>query len=250
MIRKPAQITNAALPILGATAEAVAECRACERLVEWRERIGREKRRAFREDDYWARGVPGFGDADARLLVLGLAPAAHGANRTGRVFTGDRSGEWLYSALHRAGLADRPVSVGPGDGLTLFDTFITAAVKCAPPDNKPLPEERSACEPFLHRELDALTRVRVIVCLGAFAWNQAIRVLESRGLSIPSPRPAFGHCATASIGEWTLIGSYHPSQQNTFTGRLTEPMFDRVFEIAKAMVGGDSAGQARVAGGR
>ncbi len=208
-------------------------------MVEWRELVGREKRRSFRDDHYWARGVPGFGEVDGRLLILGLAPAAHGANRTGRVFTGDRSGDWLFAALHRAGLGSKPRSVSRSDDLTLFDTYVTAAVKCAPPDNKPLPEERASCQSFLVAELEALERLRVIVCLGGFAWDQAIRVLAARGLWIPRPRPRFGHAAVAAVGTLTLIGSYHPSQQNTFTGRLTEPMLDRVFELAKQALSSD-----------
>jgi uracil-DNA glycosylase family 4 len=202
--------------------------------------VGVEKRRSFRNDEYWARGVPGFGDGGGRVLILGLAPAAHGANRTGRVFTGDRSGEWLFAALHRAGLGSQPRSISRLDDLTLLDTYVTAAVKCAPPDNKPMPDERSNCERFLMAELDVLDRLRVIVCLGGFAWDQAIRVLGRRGLEIPRPRPRFGHAAMAKVGGLALIGSYHPSQQNTFTGRLTEPMFDQVFELARSVLSVDS----------
>jgi uracil-DNA glycosylase len=216
----------------------VAACRRCERLVAWREQVGREKRRSFRDWDYWARGVPGFGDPKARLFIVGLAPAAHGANRTGRVFTGDRSGEWLYAALFRAGFANQPTSTHVGDGLRLSDAFVTAAVKCAPPDNKPTPAERNLCQPFLVQELTALERVRVILCLGRFGWDQALRTLRESGVELPSPLPRFGHGAVAALpGGLTLVGSYHPSQQNTFTGRLTEPMFDEVFAIAKGLLG-------------
>jgi uracil-DNA glycosylase len=219
---------------LAAVRDEVVGCRACPRLVEWRERIGREKRRAFRDWEYWARPVPGFGDPAARLLILGLAPAAHGANRTGRVFTGDRSGDWLFAALHRAGFANQPTSTHLADGLCLTDAYITAAVKCAPPDNKPLPAERDSCFPYLLRELDALSGLRAIVCLGRFAWDAALRALREHGLSLPSPLPRFGHAAQVEVGQGiTLIGSYHPSQQNTFTGRLTEPMIDEVFAAAR-----------------
>lgn len=239
---------------LGEVESRVADCRACPRLVEWRERIAREKRRAFIDDDYWGRGVPGFGDPAARILVLGLAPAAHGANRTGRVFTGDRSGDWLYAALYRAGLANQPTSTHADDGLQLYDTFVTASVKCAPPDNKPSPSERDQCEPFLMAELDALTRLEVIVCLGGFAWNQALRLLTERAYPVPRPRPRFGHAKVEVIGNLTLVGSYHPSQQNTFTGRLTEPMFDEVFALAKKALTEDEGDlpriQASAAGGR
>lgn len=223
------------LPILE---NEVSACRHCERLVAWREKVGEEKRRAFRDWEYWARPVPGFGDPAARLLVLGLAPAAHGANRTGRVFTGDRSGDWLFAALYRAGFANQPTSVSRDDGLALSDAYVTAAVKCAPPDNKPLPAEREACLPFLHRELDLLTEMRAIVCLGKFAWDAALGVLRGRGHAIPTPLPRFGHGAEAELEDGlVLIGSYHPSQQNTFTGRLTEPMLDAVFARAREVVG-------------
>jgi uracil-DNA glycosylase len=215
----------------------VVGCRACARLVEWRERVGREKRRAFQGCEYWARPVPGFGDPAARLLVLGLAPAAHGANRTGRVFTGDRSGDWLFAALHRAGFASRPESTHRDDGLRLRDAFVTAAVKCAPPDNAPTTDERDRCHPFLLRELALLTELRAVVCLGKFAWDQALRTLRAAGHEIPRPLPRFGHGAQAVLGgRLALIGSYHPSQQNTFTGRLTAPMLDDVFRAARAAI--------------
>lgn len=212
----------------------VAACRGCERLVAWREQVAREKRRSFADWDYWGRGVPGFGDPQARVLVVGLAPAAHGANRTGRVFTGDRSGDWLFAALHRAGFANQPGSTRADDGLELSDLYVTAAVKCAPPANRPTPEERNRCQPFLVREIEALHRVRVIVCLGGFGWDAALRTLRVMGREIPSPAPRFGHLAEARLPDGlTLLGCYHPSQQNTFTGRLTEPMIDAVFAEAR-----------------
>jgi uracil-DNA glycosylase family 4 len=196
-------------------------------LVEWREQVAVEKRASFREQTYWGRGVPGFGDPRAGVLVLGLAPAAHGANRTGRVFTGDRSGDWLYRAMHRAGLANQPTSVSAGDGLQLTGAWVTAAVKCAPPDNRPLPVERDRCRPFLQREMALLERVKVVVCLGGFAYGVACGEFGVR------PRPKFGHGveATAANG-LVLLCSFHPSQQNTFTGRLTEPMLDAVLSRA------------------
>jgi uracil-DNA glycosylase family 4 len=217
----------------------VAGCRACGRLVEWRERVGVEKRRAYREEDYWARPVPGFGDPAARLLILGLAPAAHGANRTGRMFTGDRSGDFLYAALHRAGFASQPTSVHRGDGLELRDAWITAAVRCAPPDNKPLPPERDACAPFIRRELALLPGVRAILCLGGFAYEAAVRLIRDTGGVLPHPLPRFGHGVVVPVhGGPALVCSYHPSQQNTFTGRLTPAMLDDVLAIARGVIGG------------
>ncbi|MBI5087332.1 MAG: uracil-DNA glycosylase [Actinobacteria bacterium] len=205
----------------------VADCRACPRLVEWRERVATEKRAAFRDQVYWGRGVPGFGDPDGRILLLGLAPAAHGANRTGRVFTGDRSGDFLFGSMHRVGLANQSTSTSIDDGLTLRDVWITAAVKCAPPDNAPLPAERAACRPFLVREIALLPRVRVVMCLGNFAYQAACQHVGVR------PRPKFGHgVEVVAPGGMTLLCSFHPSQQNTFTGRLTEPMLDAVFRRA------------------
>ena len=210
----------------------VSSCRLCPRLVAWREQVAVEKRAAFRDEEYWGRGVPGFGDPRATVLVLGLAPAAHGANRTGRVFTGDRSGDWLYRAMHRAGMANQPTSVSIDDGLALTGAWVTAVVKCAPPGNKPLPEERTCCHAFLQRELELLSQLRVVVCLGAFAYEAACAEFGVR------PRPKFGHGVevVASNG-LTLVCSFHPSQQNTFTGRLTEPMIDAVFERAVALSG-------------
>ena len=215
----------------------VVACKRCARLVAWREQAAAEPPRRFRGETYWARPIPGFGDPEARLLVLGLAPAAHGGNRTGRVFTGDRSGDWLFAALHRAGFANQPTSTHTGDGLALTDVWITAAVKCAPPDNKPLPEERDACFPFAVAELGALPELRAIVCLGKFAWDGALRLLRQAGHPLPTPLPKFGHGAQAAVAPGlTLIGSYHPSQQNTFTGRLTEPMLDDVFAAARRAI--------------
>lgn len=205
----------------------VVSCRACPRLVAWREQVAHEKRASFRDHEYWGRGVPGFGDPSARVLVLGLAPAAHGANRTGRIFTGDRSGDWLYRAMHRAGLANQPTSVSADDGLELHGAWVTAAVKCAPPANAPTTDERDTCRAFLVRELALLDQVRVIVCLGAFGYEAACRELAVR------PRPKFGHGVEVPLtGGPTLLCSFHPSQQNTFTGRLTEEMLDAVFARA------------------
>ncbi len=218
-------------------AAAVAECRRCPRLVEWRESVAATKRAAFGDEEYWGRPVPGFGDPGARLLVVGLAPAAHGANRTGRMFTGDRSGDWLYRAMHRAGFASQASSRRRGDGLRLRDAYVTAAVRCAPPGNKPTPAEREACRPWLEAELDLLGRVEVIVCLGGFAFDQLLRVLAGRGLPVPSPRPRFGHGSVVALEGRTVLGSYHPSQQNTFTGRLTEEMLDDVFADARLRLG-------------
>ncbi len=215
---------------LAALEREVIACRRCPRLVAWREETARVKRAAYASDTYWGRPLPGFGDPDARVLVLGLAPAAHGGNRTGRVFTGDRSGDWLFAALWRAGLANQPQSVSRDDGLRLNDCFVTAAVRCAPPANRPAPAERDKCLPYLEAELELLTAVTVIVCLGAFAWDAAMRVLRA-----PRPRPKFGHGTVAQTGSYRLLGCYHPSQQNTFTGRLTEPMLDDVFRRARQL---------------
>jgi uracil-DNA glycosylase family 4 len=213
----------------------VVGCRRCPRLVDWRERVAREKVARFRDDDYWGRPVPGFGDPDARILLLGLAPAAHGGNRTGRVFTGDASGDFLWPALHAAGLASRPTSIRAGDGLEAIDLWVTAPVKCAPPGNKPLPSERENCAAYLVREVAALERLRVIVALGAFAWGSALRTAAAGGAALPRPLPRFGHGAEASLGRWTLLGCYHVSQQNTFTGRLRRPMLDAVLARAREL---------------
>jgi uracil-DNA glycosylase len=212
----------------------VVSCRRCPRLVAWREQVARTKRAAYASEEYWGRPLPGFGDPAASIIVLGLAPAAHGGNRTGRIFTGDRSGDWLFAALHRAGLANQPGSTSRDDGLKLRDCFVTASVRCAPPANRPLPSERDNCLPYLERELSLLPRARVIVCLGAFAWDAALRALGAIGASIPKPRPRFSHGSEAEVGAFTLVGSYHPSQQNTFTGKLTESMLDDVFDRAKS----------------
>lgn len=204
----------------------IEQCRACPRLVRWRESVAVERRAAYRDEKYWGKPIAGFGDPDARIVVLGLAPGAHGANRTGRVFTGDRSGDWLYRAMHRAGLASQATSTGRADGLTLSDAWVTVAVRCAPPDNKPLPLERKKCSGFLTRELALLRNKRVVVCLGNFAYVAACDFFDV------SPRPKFAHGAVVEAGDVTLVCSYHPSQQNTFTGRLTEKMLDAVFTTA------------------
>jgi uracil-DNA glycosylase family 4 len=207
----------------------VTSCRRCPRLVEWRELVAREKRASFADEEYWGRPVPGFGDPEASVYVLGLAPAAHGGNRTGRVFTGDRSGDWLFGSMYRTGFANQPESVHPNDGLELRDAFVAAAVRCAPPANKPLPAERDNCLPYAAEELQ-LIGPAVIVCLGKFAWDAACRLLAVR------PRPAFGHLAEFQVPDGpVLLGSYHPSQQNTFTGKLTEPMLDAVFSRARQL---------------
>jgi uracil-DNA glycosylase family 4 len=204
----------------------IVECDACPRLVRWRERV--DKRAAYADEDYWRRPLPGFGDPRARLIVVGLAPAAHGGNRTGRVFTGDRSGDWLYRALHKAGFANQPTSTHRGDGLTLTDCYVTVGVRCAPPENRPLPDERERCRPHLERDFQLLP-ARTVVCLGGLAWDMVLAALGHQG-----KRPKFSHGAEAAVGDYRLFGSYHPSQQNTFTGRLTEPMFDAVFARARA----------------
>jgi uracil-DNA glycosylase family 4 len=215
-------------------AEEIATCRACPRLVEWREQVAREKRASFRDQEYWGRPVPGFGDPGARILLFGLAPAAHGANRTGRMFTGDRSGDWLFAALHRLGLASQAESVSRDDGLALRDVYIASAVRCAPPDNKPTTDERDRCLPFFSRELALLDQVRVIVALGGFAYQALWKVLAGEGVALPRPRPRFAHGLEVPTARATVLGCYHPSQQNTFTGRLTEPMLDAV--LARAIV--------------
>jgi uracil-DNA glycosylase family 4 len=216
-------------------AEVVA-CRKCPRLVAWREQVAREKRAAFAHETYWGRPVPGFGDPAARVLILGLAPAAHGGNRTGRVFTGDRSGDGLFGALHRTGFANQATSISLDDGLELHGAWITAAVRCAPPANKPTPAERDACLPWTVAELAHLTELRAVVCLGAFAWDAALRLRNALGHPAPRPRPRFGHEVVFDDAVWLpLVGCFHPSQQNTFTGKLTEAMLDSVFARARAL---------------
>ena len=213
----------------------IVSCRACPRLVAWREEVARVKRASFADEEYWGRPVPSFGDPDATVLVLGLAPAAHGGNRTGRIFTGDRSGDWLFGSLHRVGMANQAESVSVDDGLELRGCWVTAAVHCAPPANKPTPAERDACLRYAVRELALLSRVRVIVCLGSFAWDAGLRVLAAAGAPLPRPRPKFGHGAEATVGGRVLLGCYHPSQQNTFTGKLTRPMIDDVMRRAREL---------------
>ena len=228
-------------------------CRRCPRLVAWRQEVAREKRAAFRDETYWGRRVTECRDRAARLLIVGLAPAAHGANRTGRMFTGDRSGEWLFRALHRAGFANQPTFQRADDGLRLHDAWLTASVRCAPPGNRPTPQERDACRPYLEEELGVLLpRLRVVVALGSFGWSQFLRVAEALGAGVSRPRPAFGHLAEASLsfapdptgtplgppsGTLRLLGSFHPSQQNTFTGRLTQEAFDAVWTRAREVLG-------------
>ena len=216
----------------------VVGCRRCPRLVDWRERVAAEKRAAFRDEVYWGRPIPGFGDPLARLVILGLAPAAHGANRTGRIFTGDRSGDFLFAGLHRAGYANQALAVSLDDGLELHDCWITASVRCAPPDNKPLPAERDACAPWLEAELPLLERARVVLCLGGIAWAAAMRLRVALGDPPPRPRPPFGHGAECPGERWTLLGCYHPSQQNTFTGKLVPSMLDDVLGRARELSGG------------
>jgi len=217
-------------------AERIADCRSCPRLVEWREQVAREKRASFAGEPYWGRPVPGFGDPAARLVIVGLAPAAHGGNRTGRIFTGDRSGDFLFASLHRAGLANRATSTSRDDGLVLRGAYVTAVNRCAPPGNRPTPRERDTCLPYLARELELLERVRVVVALGAFAWDGSLRALGLLGHAM-RPRPRFGHGSEAHVGPFVLLGSFHPSQQNTFTGKLTPRMLDGV--MARAIDLGD-----------
>ncbi len=232
-------MTPAAPPAALAALEArVVACTRCPRLVAWREDVARERRAAFAGETYWGRPIPGFGDPGAAVLLLGLAPAAHGANRTGRVFTGDRSGDFLFAALWRTGFASRPASVARDDGLQLHDAWVTAAVRCAPPANRPTPAERDACLPWSVAELALLPRVRVVLCLGAFAWDAALRLRVAAGLAQLRPRPAFGHGALVAPRDGpALLGSYHPSQQNTFTGRLTPDMLDAVLLSARELAG-------------
>ena len=220
---------------LAALAAEVHGCVRCPRLVEWRQACAAEPPRRYRGEEYLARPVSGFGDPAARVAIVGLAPAAHGANRTGRMFTGDRSGEWLYAALHRAGYANQAESERRGDGLRLRGAYVTATVRCAPPANRPAPAERDNCLPYLERELELLADCRVLVALGAFGWDGALRAARGVGVELPRPRPRFGHGAEADLGRWRLLGCFHPSQQNTFTGRLTVPMIDAVFARAREL---------------
>ncbi len=211
-------------------------CRRCPRLVEYREQVARDKRRAFRDETYWGKPLPGFGDPRAHILIVGLAPAAHGGNRTGRIFTGDASGDFLYAALYRAGFANQPTSVNRDDGLELRDVYITATIRCAPPDNKPLPEEIVNCREYLDRELALLPNVFVLVALGKIGFDACLALLARHGVEIPRPRPVFGHNRAFRLGDYALIASYHPSQRNTQTGLLTPTMFDRVFQRATTVL--------------
>jgi uracil-DNA glycosylase family 4 len=220
---------------LEAITSEVVVCTACPRLVAWREKVAVEKRAAFSDQTYWGRPVPSFGDPAARLLIVGLAPAAHGGNRTGRIFTGDRSGDWLFGSLYRCGWANQPTSVDRDDGLALRGAYVAAPVRCAPPANKPTIEERDTCLPYLARELQVLEQLRVVVALGSFAWDAFLRAHELAGRGRIRPKPRFGHLAEARLGPYVLMGSYHPSQQNTFTGKLTEAMLDEVFHRAEVL---------------
>ena len=226
---------------LSALASRIVDCRLCPRLVEWREEAAADPPRRFQGQEYWARPLPGFGDPGARVVVVGLAPAAHGGNRTGRVFTGDRSGDWLYASLHRTGFANQARSEHRDDGLRLLAAYITAVNRCAPPRNRPTPTERDNCLPYLVEELRLLDRARVIVALGSFAWDGSLRALGELGEGIPRPKPRFGHGAEAVVGRYSLLGCYHPSQQNTFTGRLTEAMLDDLFARARELVEGGAS---------
>jgi uracil-DNA glycosylase family 4 len=238
--RDPISVTPAeserAAPLERLAAE-VESCRRCPRLVAWREAAAADPPRRFRGERYWARPLPGFGDPGAHMLVLGLAPAAHGGNRTARVFTGDRSGDWLYAALHRAGYANQARSERRGDGLRLQGAWVTAVNRCPPPANRPTPAERDNCLPYLARELELLERVGAIVALGGFAWDGALRALRMLGHEVPRPKPRFAHGAEAEVGPYALLGCFHPSQQNTFTGRLREGMMEEVFARARAAAG-------------
>jgi uracil-DNA glycosylase len=217
--------------------EEIIACRRCPRLVEWRERAAREKRASFANWEYWGRPVPGFGDPEARILIVGLAPAAHGGNRTGRIFTGDRSGDFLFDVVYRCGLSNQPTSVSADDGLELRNLYIVAVNRCCPPGNRPTPQERDNCLPFLAREIELLERLKVLVSLGSFAWDGTLRALHRLGHPTPRPKPRFGHCAEVPVGRYVLLGSFHPSQQNTFTGKLTPEMLERVLRRAIELAG-------------
>ena len=229
MSAKPSQLESLQAEIVS--------CRRCPRLVEWREAVAADPPKRHRGERYWARPVPGFGDPRARMVIVGLAPAANGANRTGRMFTGDRSGDWLFAALHRAGYANQPDAVSADDGLRLGDAYITAVNRCAPPANRPTTAERDNCLPYMAAEIELLARARVLVALGAYAWDGALRALRANGAEIPRPKPRFGHGAEVEVGDLVLLGCFHVSQQNTFTGRLTEPMLDAVFARARELSG-------------
>ena len=221
---------------LAAINEQVIDCRACPRLVAWREEVAQTKRAAFADETYWGRPLPSFGDPDGRLLIAGLAPAAHGGNRTGRMFTGDRSGDWLYASLYRCGFANQPRAVHAGDGLALTDAYIAATVRCAPPANKPTVQERDRCLPYLYAEVEAMTQVQVVVALGSFAWDGVLRAHAAVTGKATRPKPRFGHMQEVELERFVLLGSFHPSQQNTFTGRLTEEMLDAVFKRARSLL--------------
>lgn len=237
--RSPAPLVASSLEEL---AEIVIECRACPRLVAWRESVAREKRASFADQEYWGRPVPGFGDPAATIAIVGLAPAAHGANRTGRMFTGDRSGDFLFASLHRCGLANQPTSEHRGDGLALSGVYITAPVRCAPPANKPTPEERDRCHPYMVTELALLANLEVVIALGSFGWDASLRADADLGGVRRKPKPRFTHGAEAALDNFTLIGSYHVSQQNTFTGKLTPDMLDSVVRRALDLTRGRSRG--------
>ena len=232
-------MADAELPAeLAALEREVASCTICPRLVAWREQVAADPPKRYRGEKYWARPMRGFGDPGAGVVVVGLAPAAHGGNRTGRIFTGDRSGDWLFASMHRLGFANQAESRSIDDGLRLSGAWVSAVVRCAPPANRPTPGERDACLPYLERELRLLGGARVLVALGAFAWDGCLRALRALGEGVPRPKPRFGHGAEATVGSYSLIGSFHPSQQNTFTGKLTEEMLDAVFKRARELAGG------------
>jgi uracil-DNA glycosylase len=214
----------------------VIDCRRCPRLVEWRERAAANPPRRYRDQRYWGRPLPGFGDPAAHVVIVGLAPAAHGGNRTGRIFTGDRSGDWLYAALHRTGFANQPTSEHRDDGLRLHGAYVTAVNRCPPPGNRPTPAERDNCLPYLVEELRLLDRARTLVALGSFAWDGALRAVRELGVETPRPKPAFAHGAEIEVGDYALLGCFHPSQQNTFTGKLTEAMLDDTFARARELM--------------